>query len=542
MLEIEQIQLTTLSPVDRSLPNISAAFDAGRSSSFVAAAYLLTSTAFQPIWGRLSDVFGRKVTLIVCVVFFTIGSLACAVAQSMLQLIIFRGLQGVGGGGLLTLVLIIVSDVVTLKERGKYQGITEATIMIGNGIGLSIIVIALFLPLKQVKGSMKKKLKQIDYGGSFLTMSASVLLILPLNWGGTSFPWVSGPVLGCLIAGVVTFAIFFVWEGKIAKIPVVPPAIFKQRTVATIFYNTFCSGATILVQLYYMSVFLLFLAMGRLTCPLLVYLQVARGYSAIRSGVLILPQLVLTTFWVFVTGQLIARTGQYKPSICVGYAIWTIGLGLLSTIDQHTSDARLIGFLIINATGQGQTLQSSMVAAQAAVARSEMSVVTSTRNFCRSLGGTIFLVIASAILNNTLRSNLNRLGFASSIIDSLIDDPTGIWRVTADNGSMLFDLSATQKSQIIEAYVKGFHTLFRVFVGLIGCNCITATLLIERHSLDRKDEDALKQRGKDWVEKQKAKKKGAKGAKEAGDAEKGEVEGAQSHDTVVEQETKGSSA
>ncbi|GAA5918979.1 hypothetical protein JCM1841_002670 [Sporobolomyces salmonicolor] len=531
--------------VSTSLPNISAAFDAGRSSSFVAAAYLLTSTAFQPIWGRLSDVFGRKVTLIVCVVFFTIGSLACAVAQSMLQLIIFRGLQGVGGGGLLTLVLIIVSDVVTLKERGKYQGITEATIMIGNGIGpiiggvfaqkvswrwmiagLSIIVIALFLPLKQVKGSMKKKLKQIDYGGSFLTMSASVLLILPLNWGGTSFPWVSGPVLGCLIAGVVTFAIFFVWEGKIAKIPVVPPAIFKQRTVATIFYNTFCSGATILVQLYYIPQ----------------YLQVARGYSAIRSGVLILPQLVLTTFWVFVTGQLIARTGQYKPSICVGYAIWTIGLGLLSTIDQHTSDARLIGFLIINATGQGQTLQSSMVAAQAAVARSEMSVVTSTRNFCRSLGGTIFLVIASAILNNTLRSNLNRLGFASSIIDSLIDDPTGIWRVTADNGSMLFDLSATQKSQIIEAYVKGFHTLFRVFVGLIGCNCITATLLIERHSLDRKDEDALKQRGKDWVEKQKAKKKGAKGAKEAGDAEKGEVEGAQSHDTVVEQETKGSSA
>ncbi|GAA5892910.1 hypothetical protein JCM5296_006039 [Sporobolomyces johnsonii] len=521
--------------VSTSLPNISAAFDAGRSSSFVAAAYLLTSTAFQPIWGRLSDVFGRKVTLIACVVFFTIGSLACAVAQSMLQLIIFRGLQGVGGGGLLTLVLIIVSDVVTLKERGKYQGITESTIMIGNGIGpiiggvfaqkvswrwmsLSIVVIAIFLPLKQVKGSMKKKLKQIDYGGSFLTMSASVLLILPLNWGGTSFPWVSGPVLGCLIAGVLTFAIFFVWEGKIAKIPVVPPAIFKQRTVATIFFNTFCSGATILVQLYYIPQ----------------YLQVARGYSAIRSGVLILPQLVLTTFWVFVTGQLIARTGQYKPSICVGYAIWTVGLGLLSTLDQNTSDARLIGFLIINATGQGQTLQSSMVAAQAAVARSEMSVVTSTRNFCRSLGGTIFLVIASAILNNTLRSNLNPLGFTSGIIDSLIDDPTGIWRVTADNGSTLFDLSATQKSQIIEAYVKGFHTLFRVFVGMIGGNCITATLLIERHSLKRKDEDALKQRGREWVEKQKEKKKGVKG----GDVERGEAVGAQSQDTVVELQVK----
>jgi MFS family permease len=121
--------------VSTCLPAISAAFNAGRSSSFVAAAYLLTSSAFQPIWARLSDVFGRKVTLIACVTFFAIGSLACALANSMLQLIVFRGLQGAGGGGLITLVLIIVSDVVSLKERGKYQGVTEATILVGNAVG-----------------------------------------------------------------------------------------------------------------------------------------------------------------------------------------------------------------------------------------------------------------------------------------------------------------------------------------------------------------------------------------------------------------------
>ena len=121
--------------VSTLVPTISAVFDAGRSSSFIAAAYLLTSSAFQPIWARLSDVFGRKVTLIACVTCFAIGSLACAVAQSMTQLIIFRGMQGVGGGGLLTLVLIIVSDVVSLKERGKYQGVTEATILVGNAGG-----------------------------------------------------------------------------------------------------------------------------------------------------------------------------------------------------------------------------------------------------------------------------------------------------------------------------------------------------------------------------------------------------------------------
>jgi MFS family permease len=167
--------------VSAALPVISAYFDSGRSSSFVGSAYLLTSTAMQPIWGRLSDVFGRKVTLLACVVVFIIGSLACAVAQTMIQLIVFRGMQGFGGGGLITLTLIIISDVVSLRDRGKYQGVTEITIAIANGGGpllggvmaekiswrwffwinlpiggFCLAVIVFFLPLKPVHGSIKE--------------------------------------------------------------------------------------------------------------------------------------------------------------------------------------------------------------------------------------------------------------------------------------------------------------------------------------------------------------------------------------------------
>ncbi|GAA6063864.1 hypothetical protein JCM10212_003555 [Sporobolomyces blumeae] len=506
--------------VSTLLPRISAAFNAGRSSSFVAAMYLLTSTAFQPIWGRLSDIFGRKVTLIACVTGFAIGSLACAVAQSMLQLIVFRGLQGVGGGGLLTLVLIIVSDTVSLKDRGKYQGITEATILVGNACGpllgavfaekttwrwafyinlplsaVTIAVIAFFLPLKAVTGSMKTKLKQIDYGGALLSMAGSVLVILPLNWGGTSFPWVSGPVLGCLISGVVVFGIFLFWEGKVAKIPVVPPFIFRQRTVSTVFLNTFLAGGAILTQVYYIPQ----------------YLQVARGVSPIRSGVLILPLLCFITAFVFLTGQLIARIGRYKPSICVGYAIWTLGLGLLSSISATTSEAKLIGFMIVTAAGQGQTLQSSLVAAQSAVKRSEMSVVTSTRNFMRSLGGTVFLVVAATIINNTLRSHLSPLGYSSSLIDALIDDPTGIWHATSSASSIaLYELSEDEKAQIVDGYVRGFRTMFHVLTAMIGVNFIAATLLIETHSLKSKDDAALKEKGKEISRRRKEKKQDRK--------------------------------
>ncbi|GAA5878423.1 hypothetical protein JCM8547_003596 [Rhodosporidiobolus lusitaniae] len=520
--------------VSTALPNISAAFNAGRSSSFVAAAYLLTSCALQPVWGRLSDVFGRKITLIACVAFFLLGSLACAVAQSMTQLIILRGLQGVGGGGLLTLVLIIISDIVSLKDRGRYQGLTEVTILIGNGLGpilggvlvehaswrwcfwinlpvsaVSIVIIALFLPLKKVKGSAKEKLLQIDYGGAVLTVAATVLMILPLQWGGTSFAWVSGPVLGCLISSFFAFGIFILYERKVARIPVVPPFIFKNRTVAAIFLTTFFSGATILVQLYYL--------------PQL--FQVVQGVSATRSGVLLIPQLVMTTVFVAFSGQLVSRTGEYKPSIVIGYAIWVVGLGLLSTLDENSSTARIVGFQLLNGAGQGQTLQTSMVAAQAAVARSEMSVVTSVRNFFRSMGGTIFLVIASTIINNTLRSHLTPLNFSASTISAVIDDPTAIWRSSADSSASelaLLDLSSEAKAEIVAGFVQGFHTLFHVLVGLIGFNFVVALLFVQRHDLQRKDEDALKQRGKDWVNRQKEKKKGG-ADKTLDDAEKGDV-------------------
>ncbi|GEM06681.1 MFS drug transporter [Rhodotorula toruloides] len=500
--------------VSVALPYISAYFNAGRSSAFVTAAYLLTSSAMQPVWGRLSDIFGRKYTLMLCVLIFAIGSLACALARTMVQLIVFRGMQGVGGAGLLTLILIIISDTVSLKERGKYQGVTEITIMLrvsGSSdlpcCAAAIAVIAYFLPLKAVKGSAKEKLKKIDYGGAMLTVAATVLLILPLNWGGTSFAWVSGHVLGCLIASFFAFAVFFLWEWKVASIPIVPPFIFKNQTVAAIFASTFLSGSTILCQLYYLPQ----------------YFQVVRGDSPTRSGVLLIPQLVTTTVFVFLSGQLVSRTGEYKPSIVVGYAIWAVGLGLLSTLDQHSSTARIVGYQLLSGAGQGQTLQTSMVAAQAAVERSEMSVVTSVRNFMRSLGGTVFLVVAATILNNNLSSKLTPLGYSHSTISAIVDDPVGIWHSSSRDAGALYNLSSEQKAQIVEAYVVGFNTVFHVLTGLIGANFLIALLLIKRHSLQRKDEEALKQRGKEWIEHRKEKKRRA-GGRNLDEAEKGQAE------------------
>ncbi|KAM0750320.1 MFS general substrate transporter [Meredithblackwellia eburnea MCA 4105] len=531
--------------VSTALPIISSAFNAGRSSSWVASAYLLTSTAFQPVWGRLSDVFGRKITLIVCVVIFLLGSLACALAQSMQQLIVFRGLQGVGGGGFLTLVLIIVSDIVSLQERGKYQGINEITIAIANGVGpliggvlsekvgwrwcfwinlpigaVTILLLVFFLPLMGVKGEMRQKLLQIDYVGAVLTIIGAGLIIFPLNWGGTSFAWTSGPVIGCLVAGVTVLGLFMVWEWRVARIPIISPSIFKSGTVNAVLGATLVSGACLLSQVYYLPQ----------------YLQIVRGDSAIRAGILMIPLLVLITASVFISGQIVARTGEYRRLIFSGYAIWTVGLGLLSTIDQNTSTARFIGYMVITAVGQGQTLQTSMVAAQAAVPRHEMSVVTASRTFVRSLGGSIALAICAAIINNTLRSNLaSKSGFTTTIIDALIDDPTAIWgRSTKPSAELVANLPPAQKAEVIAAYVKGFRIVFYMFTGMLAWNFLVALLFIKRISLKRDDEQALKAKGKAWMEHRKNK------GKEHGDAdvEKGALSSspASEHETVVDRE------
>lgn len=200
--------------VATALPTISAAFNRATDSSWVATSYLLTSTAFQPIFGRMSDIFGRKRTILFAMVVFFIGSLACAVAHTMTQLIIFRAIQGMGGGAIISLVMIIVGDVVSLEERGKYQGIIAANVAVSNGIGpllggaicdnttwrwvfwfqlplsgVAIAVVAFLLPLKHVKGSTISKLKKVDYAGSFLTLSSSILLLVGLNFGGVKYAW-----------------------------------------------------------------------------------------------------------------------------------------------------------------------------------------------------------------------------------------------------------------------------------------------------------------------------------------------------------------
>ncbi|WVQ85658.1 hypothetical protein IAT38_007824 [Cryptococcus sp. DSM 104549] len=492
--------------VTTALPTLGRDFNAADISPWVGTAYLLTSTVVQPIYGRLSDIFGRKFTLMGCLFIFLIGSLACSLPQTMIQLIIFRAIQGLGGGGLLTLSIIIITDVVSLKDRGKYQGIFGCVVALSNSCGpllggtftqkttwrwcfyinlpltgLSIIIIAVLLPLRRVRGSMWGKLKKLDYWGSLLTLAWATLVLIALSWAGSRYAWASAGVLAPLLIGLALLGVFIFVEAKVVSLPLVPMHIFNDVSISVNYFTSFLSGVAYYATLYYLPQ----------------YFQIVRGDSAIRSGVLTFPLVLLQTVASFTSGFIQSKTGDYWWTLVTGFAIWTIGLGLLSSLEPDTSIAKLCGYQIITGLGAGQTFQTSLVAIQAAVARKDMAAATGLRNFLRMLGGTIALAGCSAIVNNRVKSYLQeRLG--EEVFKKILADPS--------QASQL-GLSAIQIADVAQGYSKGVNGVFWFCTPCTGI-CFLATLFfVKRARLSRGDDTAKKAEAKAWIESQKAKKR-----------------------------------
>ncbi|KAG6846664.1 hypothetical protein H0H93_012566, partial [Arthromyces matolae] len=283
--------------------------------------------------------------------------------------------------GILSMSQIVISDVVSLRDRGKYQGIIGGTVALGYAIGPVIggalsqkvswrwcfwidipvslaatLVVVFVLPLKPVHGNVRSKLMAVDYIGAILTLVGCALVILPLIWGGVTFPWKSAVVLAPLLSGFLVIVIFCIWEWKGAQLPIVPMYIFKQVTVSGVYITMFINGYVFFSSLYYLPEFF----------------QVGLGYSPIRAGIFLIPLLVSQMVASWVAG--------IATIIHAGFAVWSIASGCLSTVTTHSSKAVLVIFMLLAGVGAGLTLQTTTVAAQASVSRKDMSVVTAFRN------------------------------------------------------------------------------------------------------------------------------------------------------------------
>jgi MFS family permease len=448
---------------------------------------------------------GRKIVFLSALILLAICDLLCGFSQNATMLYIFRALAGVANGGITSLSMMIVSDIVTLKERGKYQGILGACVGLGNMVGpfiaaafaqnstwrglfwlisplaaLCCLICFFILPPSKDSSKLdfKTVAKKIDHWGILFGSAAIVLILIPISGGGSYFAWNSSMVISMLVIGGSCALAFLFVEHKIAMLPMMPckslnvvvacplvsktnswtVSLFRNPPVCVLLLQNFLFGIVYYSQLYYLPLFF----------------QNARRMSPITSAVLILPITAAQMTLSILSGQYISRRERYGEVIWLGFFLWTIGVGLTCMFDLNTPIAAIVVILIVQGAGVGLIFQPTLVALQAHCSKEQRAVVISNRNFLRSLGGAVGLAVSAAVLQSSLKRAMPP-EFSSFV--SSYDTP---------NFAAL-GASPEQIHAVLQAYATASRTVFIMNVPFMAL-CLVGCLLIKDRGLQRPDE------------------------------------------------------
>jgi len=391
--------------VSTALPTIVGDLHGANHLSWVVVAYLLSSTVSTPLWGKLGDLYGRKIFFQAAIVIFLVGSMLCGLADNMMSLILFRALQGLGGGGLMIGAQAIIADIVPPRDRGRYSGffgaVFGAAIVIGPLLGGFIVeywswrwiffvnvpvgIVALAVTATALPAAGARVHHVIDYAGSLVLTVAASALILFTSLGGTSFSWLSGQSMALLVGGLVLTGVFVVIERR-AREPIIAPHLFANRVFSSASAIGFVVG------------FAMFGAMTFLP----VYFQNVRGATPTNSGLRLLPMMVGLFGASIITGQLVARGRKYRPFPIAGTAIMTVGLAFFGTIGVSTSSVSIALYMFILGVGIGLVMQILVTAVQNAVDPRDIGAATAGANFFRSIGGSFGTAVLGALYTNEL--------------------------------------------------------------------------------------------------------------------------------------------
>ena len=395
--------------VSTALPTIVGDLHGGSHLAWVVTAYLLTSTVSTPLWGKLGDQYGRKFFFQAAIAIFVVGSALAGFSHTMTELILFRALQGLGGGGLMVGAQTIIGDVVSPRERGRYMGLFGAMFALATVIGpligglcvtylswrwvfyinLPLGVLALFVTGTALPNALRRVHHAIDYLGTSLLSAAATSLILFASLGGISWSWTSTQSVALAVAGVVLTLLFLLAEHR-AKEPVIPLKLFRIRVFSAASAIGFVMG---------------FAMFGALTfLPL--FLQNVKGVSPTVSGLRILPLMGGMLGASVVSGRLVTRWGRYKMFPIVGTALMTLGAFLMSLIGEQTGFWLMSVYMFVFGVGLGLIMQVLVVAVQNAVSYQDLGVATSNATFFRMLGGSFGTAVFGAIYANVLAHKL----------------------------------------------------------------------------------------------------------------------------------------
>lgn len=460
--------------------------------SWVITAYLLTSTATQPLYGKMSDLYGRKKIFTVAIVLFLIGSALCGLSQNLTELIAFRAVQGLGAGGLMSLAMAIIGDMVAPRERGKYTGMFGIVFGVGSVLGplvggyltdphtflglttdwrwvfyinVPIGLVALVVIDKVLHLPKNIQKHAIDYLGAAYMVIAATSLLLLTEWGGQQYAWTSPTILG-LGAIVALFTGLFIRHEMKTPEPILNMHLFKNSVFNVATPVLFIMGAALFGSLVYISL----------------YFQVVNGLSPTQAGLHLVPMSLGMIPVSIVVGRIIAKTGRYKIFPVIGMALITTAMVMLGRLTTTTSSWAISADLLLLGMGMGMVMQVITMAVQNAIPRHEMGAGTAATGFFRSLGGAIGSAAFGALLTSQLARHLAQAAANTG----------GRATVSIQNSAAIHQLPAAAQQVIFEAFTKSTNVVFLCAAALTFIGFIFTLFLPEMRLRSQQDNPDIK--------------------------------------------------
>lgn len=454
--------------------------------SWLITAYLLTSTASQPLYGKISDLYGRKKVFMISIVIFLAGSALCGLSQNLTQLIAFRAIQGLGAGGLMSLAMAIIADMIPPRERGKYSGLFSITFGLGSILGpfiggfltdshaflglttnwrwvfyinIPLGLLALAVIQKVVHLPKFKRSHHIDYFGASLLVAGVSALLLVTEWGGQQYAWTSPQLLGTAAASIALLGSFLYRESK-ADEPILSLHLFKNSVFRVGVPILFILGCALFGSLIYVSL----------------YFQIVNGLTPTQAGLHLIPMTLGMIPTSIIVGWLISKRGKYRVFPIVGMGFITIAMALLGMITTTTESWHLSAYLFLLGSGMGQVMQVVTMAIQNAIPPREMGAGTAATGFFRSLGGAIGSAVFGAILSNRLAANLPHANGAGQGMP---------------NAAAIHQLPPAAQHVVLEAFTKSTNTVFLVAACLTSAGFILTLFLKEMRLRGKDDANAV---------------------------------------------------
>lgn len=464
--------------------------------SWVITAYLLTSTATQPLYGKMSDLYGRKKIFTVAIVLFLIGSALCGLSQNLTELIAFRAVQGLGAGGLMSLAMAIIGDMVAPRERGKYTGMFGIVFGVGSVLGplvggyltdphtflglttdwrwvfyinVPIGLVALVVIDKVLHLPKNIQKHAIDYLGAAYMVVAATSLLLLTEWGGQQYAWLSPTILG-LGAIVALFTGLFIRHEMKTPEPILNMHLFKNGVFNVATPVLFIMGAALFGSLVYISL----------------YFQVVNGLSPTQAGLHLVPMSLGMIPVSIVVGRIIAKTGRYKIFPVIGMGLITAAMVMLGRLTTTTSSWAISADLLLLGAGMGMVMQVITMAVQNAIPRNEMGAGTAATGFFRSLGGAIGSAAFGALLTSQLAHHLAQASVNNG----------GGANVSIQNSAAIHQLPAAAQQVVYEAFTKSTNVVFLCAAVLTIIGFIFTLFLPEMRLRSQQDNKDMEIAGK----------------------------------------------